>query len=95
MREDFVPFPEIKRRSGLAAELARRVAFEKNRRWVGWTGEILVDEVGKVPGSWVGRNFAYKPVVLKNAVLGNILGKTLRVRIVKAFATYLEGEVVE
>ena len=95
MREDFVPFPEIKRRSGLAAELARRVASERNRRWVGWTGEILVDEVGKVPGSWVGRNLAYKPVVLKNAVLGNILGKTLRVRIVKAFATYLEGEVVE
>lgn len=95
MREDFVPFPEIKRRSGLAAELARRVASERNRRWVGWTGEILVDEVGRVPGSWVGRNLAYKPVVLKNAVLGNILGKTLRVRIVKAFATYLEGEVVE
>jgi threonylcarbamoyladenosine tRNA methylthiotransferase CDKAL1 len=95
MREDFVSSPEIKRRSGLAAKLARKVAFERNRRWVGWTGEILVDEVGKVPGSWVGRNFAYKPVVLKNTVLGNILGKTLHVRIVKAFSTYLEGEVVE
>ena len=95
MREDFVPFPEIKRRSGLAAELARRVAFERNRHWVGWTGKIFVDEVGKVPGSWIGRNFAYKSVVLKNAILGNILGKTLRVRIVKAFATYLEGEVLE
>jgi len=43
-----VPFPEIKRRSGLAAELARRVASERNRRWVDWTGEILVDEVGKL-----------------------------------------------
>jgi threonylcarbamoyladenosine tRNA methylthiotransferase CDKAL1 len=95
MREEFVPFPEIKRRSGLAAELARRVTFEKNRRWVGWTGEILVDEVGKVPGSWVGRNFAYKPVALKNPISGKILGKTLRVRIAKAFATYLEGKVVE
>lgn len=93
MREDFVSSPEVKRRSGMAAELARKVAFERNKRWVGWTGEILVDEVGKVPGSWVGRNFAYKPVVLKNAGLGNILGETLHVRIVKAFATYLEGEV--
>jgi threonylcarbamoyladenosine tRNA methylthiotransferase CDKAL1 len=95
MREDFVSFPEIKRRSSLAAEVARRVASEKNRRWVGWTGEILVDEIGKVPGSWVGRNFAYKPVALKNSVSGKILGKTLHVRIVKAFATYLEGQVVE
>lgn len=95
MREGFVPSPEIKRRSGMAAELARKVAFERNERWVGWTGEILVDEVGKVPGSWVGRNFAYKPVVLKNASLSNIIGKTVRLRIVKAFATYLEGEVFE
>jgi len=94
MREDFVPFPEIKRRSGMAAELARKVALERNERWVGWTGEILVDEVGKVPGSWIGRNFTYKPVVLKDADLGNILGKTLHVRIVKAFVTYLEGEIV-
>ena len=93
MREDFVPFPEIKRRSGMAAELARKVALERNERWVGWTGEILVDEVGKVPGSWIGRNFTYKPVVLKDADLGNILGKTLHVRIVKAFVTYLEGEI--
>ena len=95
MREDSVPFPEIKRRSGMSAELARKVAFERNKRWVGWTGEILIDEIGKVPGSWVGRNFAYKPVVLKNVGFDNILGKTLHVRIVKAFATYLEGEVVE
>ena len=95
MQKDFVPFPEIKRRSGMAAELVRRVTFERNQRWVGWTGEILVDEVGKVPGSWVGRNFTYKPIALKSVDSGNILGKTLRVRITKAFATYLEGEVVE
>jgi len=95
MHEDFVSSPEIKRRSSLASQLARKVAYERNRRWIGWTGEILVDEVGKVPSSWIGRNFSYKPVVLKNAGFGNIHGKTLRVRIVKAFATYLEGEIVE
>jgi len=95
MQKDFVPFPEIKRRSGMATELVRRITFERNQRWVGWTGEILVDEVGKIPGSWVARNFAYKPVALKSVDSGNILGRTLRVRIIKAFATYLEGEVVE
>jgi len=95
MREDLVSSPEIKRRSRLASELARKVAYERNRRWIGWTGEILVDEVGKIPSSWIGRNFSYKPVVLKNAGFGNIHGKTLHVRIVKAFATYLEGEIVE
>jgi len=90
MREDSVPFPEIKRRSGLAAKLARKVAFERNQRWVGWTGEI-----GKVPSSWVGRNFAYKPVVLKDAGSGDLIGKTLHVKVVKAFTTYLEGKIIE
>jgi MiaB-like tRNA modifying enzyme len=95
MQKEFVPFSEIKRRSGVAAELAKKIASEKNRRWVGWTGEVLVDEVGKVHGSWIGRNFVYKPIVLKNLGFSDLLGKTLRVRVVKAFATYLEGEIVE
>ncbi len=91
MQEDFVPFQEIKRRSGFVARLAREVAFEKNQRWVGWTGEIFVDEVGKISGSWVGRNFAYKPITIRDAA--DLLGKTLRVKVVGGFPTYLEGNV--
>jgi MiaB-like tRNA modifying enzyme len=91
MQEDFVPFQEIKRRSGILAKLAREVAFEKNQRWVGWTGEIFVDEVGKISGSWVGRNFAYKPITIRDAA--DLLGKTLRVKVVGGFPTYLEGNV--
>lgn len=95
MHEYFVNSQEIKRRSGIAAKLARKVAFERNQRWVGWTGEVLVDEVGKVPGSWVGRNFAYKPIVLKNSGSGDLIGKTFDVKVVEAFRTYLKGEIVE
>jgi len=95
MWKDFVPFLETKRRSKLVTELARKVAFERNQRWVGWTGEVFMDETGKVPNSWVGRNFAYKPVVLKNVVFSGLFGKTLCVKVVRAFATYLEGEIVE
>jgi len=95
MQEDFVSSQEIKRRSGLTAKLAKEVAFERNQCWVGWTGEVIVDEVGKVSGSWIGRNFAYKPIVLKNSGSGDLIGKTFHVKIVKAFGTYLEGEIVE
>ena len=91
MQEAFVPFQEIKRRSSFVARLAREVAFEKNQRWVGWTGEIFVDEVGKISGSWVGRNFAYKPITIRDAA--DLLGKTLRVKVVGGFPTYLEGNV--
>ena len=88
---DVVEQAEIKRRSAEMAVLAKRVALERNQRWVGWKGEILVDEKGKVAGSWVGRNFAYKPIVVK--VEGDLLGRTLKVRVVKAFVTHLEGEI--
>jgi MiaB-like tRNA modifying enzyme len=91
MQETFVPFQEIKRRSSFVAKLAREVAFEGNQRWVGWTGEIFVDEVGKISGSWVGRNFAYKPITIRDAA--DLLGKTLRVKVVGGFPTYLEGNV--
>jgi MiaB-like tRNA modifying enzyme len=91
MEKDFVSPEEIKRRSNLAANLARKIAFERNQRWIGWKGEILVDEAGKISGSWVGRNFAYKPVAIKDGA--DILGKTLNVRVVEAFSTHLGGVV--
>jgi MiaB-like tRNA modifying enzyme len=91
MQGEFVERSEVKRRSTEAAKLAKRVALERNQQWIGWAGEILIDEKGKVPGSWVGRNFAYKPISVKSAEL--LLGKTLRVKIVKAFATHLEGVI--
>jgi threonylcarbamoyladenosine tRNA methylthiotransferase CDKAL1 len=90
MRDTVKP-AEIKRRSAEAAKLVKQVSLERNQRWVGWSGEVLVDEKGKVSGSWVGRNFAYKPVVVKSSK--NLLGKTLRVKIVKAFSSHLAGTV--
>jgi len=93
MQEDFMPFQEIKRRSSSIAKLAREVAFERNQRWLGWTGEVFVDEIGKIPSSLIGRNFAYKPVTVKGAT--NLFGKTLCVKVVRSFPTFLKGEVVE
>lgn len=91
MKEDFVPMSEIKHRSRVVTNLARKIALKRNRRWVDWKGEIFVDEVGKVSRSWIGRNFAYKPIVIRSA--DNLFGKTVKVKIVKAFSTYLEGEL--
>jgi threonylcarbamoyladenosine tRNA methylthiotransferase CDKAL1 len=89
MQEDFVEQSEIKRRSTVAAQLARRISLERNQDWTGWVGNILVDEKGKVPNSWIGRNFAYKPIVIKYP--NDLLGKTFCVKIVEAFSTHLEG----
>ena len=82
---------EIKRRSTEAAKLVKRIALERNQSWVGWSGEVLVEEKGNVPGSWIGRNFAYKPVALKSSA--NLLGKNLRIKVVKAFSSHLSGTI--
>jgi MiaB/RimO family radical SAM methylthiotransferase len=82
---------EVKERSEKMAELSRRITPEKNKVWVGWEGTVLFDEKGRGK-SWVGRNFAYKPIVTKADEF--LLGKFLKVRVVKAFPTYLEAEVV-
>ena len=74
------------------AELVRRIAFEKNQAWIDWKGQILIDEKGKKPGSWIGRNFTYKPVVVKSKE--SLLGRTVNVHVVKSFQTYLEAEIL-
>jgi len=91
MHSGLVEPAEIKRRSTEAAKLARQVSLEHNQRWVGWSGEVIVDEKGKVAGSWIGRNFAYKPVTIKSSA--DLLGETLQVKVEKAFSTYLKGTI--
>ena len=93
MHDDLVDHEEIKRRSTVATELVKRISLERNQHWICWVGEILVDEKGKVEGSWVGRNFAYKPIVLKSS--SNLLGKTIRIKVLEASSTYLKGIIVE
>jgi len=91
MKDGLVDKEETKRRSTVAAELTKRVSAERNLRWIGWSGEVLVDEKGKFEGSWVGRNFAYKPIVIQST--DNLLGKTLTVKVTEASTTYLKGEL--
>jgi MiaB-like tRNA modifying enzyme len=92
MRDEFVNAGEIKRRSKEAAKLVKQTSLEKNQSWNRWTGAILVDEKGNVPSSWIGRNFAYKPVAVESSA--DLLGKTLHVKVVKVFSTYLAGTSV-
>jgi len=88
-----VSVSDVKERSKRLAELVRRISSEKNAAWMNWTGKILVDEIGKQPGSWIGRNFAYKPIVVRSEN-ESLLGRFLDVRVVKTFQTYLEALIV-
>ncbi len=81
----------IKMRSKKMSELCKTISLKKNRCWLNWEGEILIDEKGK-GSSMVGRNFAYKPIVVKG--IPDLLGKTMKVVITDATPTYLIGELL-
>ena len=76
---------ETKKRSRMLTRLWRRLSLERGLRWVGWKGEILIDELGR-EGSLIGRNYAYRPVVLQ-AAAG--LGDFVKVMVTEARVGYL------
>jgi MiaB-like tRNA modifying enzyme len=82
----------IKERSEKIAILARQLSLEKNKKWIGWEGEVLIDERGKELGTVVGRNFAYKPIVIRKHE--SLMGKFVNVRILDAFQSHLLGEIL-
>jgi len=86
-----LPVREVKERSRRMTKLVGRISLEKNKAWVNWEGEVLIDERGKDSHSWIGRNFAYKPVVVKSDK--SLLGRFVDIRVVRAFQTYLEAEI--
>ncbi len=88
---DNLPNNEIKSRSRRMSKLVSRISFEKNKAWMGWRGEVLIDEKRR-DDSWIGRNFAYKPMVIKREKKF-FLGRFSNVRVVRAFQTYLEAEI--
>ena len=92
MRELFVPASEIKSRSRKIAALAKETGLLNNNRWIGWRGTVLIDEVGKAD-SWIGRNFAYKPVVFPNRG-SSLLGMFVEGEIVDAAPTFLRGRML-
>jgi MiaB/RimO family radical SAM methylthiotransferase len=83
-----------KERSSALSELARKTALEKNMKWIGWEGEVLVDEYRRDRSNWIGRNFAYKPVAIKTSKRLS-LGSFVKVRVAGARATCLIGELCD
>ena len=55
----------------------QKISLENNQKWLGWSGELLINEKGK-EDSWIGRNYAYKPVIVKGDLK---IGDTISVKI--------------
>lgn len=82
---------ETKKRSRMLTSTFEWVAFEKNKKWRNWAGPVLIDEKGK-NNTWVGRNFAYKPIIVASSE--NLFGKKLNVKVINTTIHDLRGVVI-
>ncbi|MBI2581338.1 tRNA (N(6)-L-threonylcarbamoyladenosine(37)-C(2))-methylthiotransferase [Candidatus Woesearchaeota archaeon] len=87
-----LPDSVVMGRSRKLHSLARKIALGNNRKWAGWRGKIIVDEKGKVPGTFVGRNFAYNPVVVSSEK--DLSGRLIEVEITGAAAACIYGRII-
>ena len=61
-----IDMSEVRRRSKQIYNLSRRISHENNLKWIDWTGDVLFNE--RIEEGIRGRNFAYKPIFVKDYV---------------------------
>ena len=86
---DQIDVAEVKRRSKIVFDMAKKISQQRNEEWIGWKGEVLFDEISD--GITKGRNFAYKQIVTNDKVQ---LGKKAIVKIDCAAPNGLYGTIV-
>jgi tRNA A37 methylthiotransferase MiaB len=74
----------MKERSRQLTDVYRKVSAERNKQWLGWEGEVIVDE--KVKDGVSARNYAYKTIVIRKDIP---LGTVLKVKITEASTHFL------
>ena len=80
---------EVKRRSKIAYELINKMSKENNRNWIGWEGQVTFDEEHE--GQVRGRNFAYKPIFVKEEPK---IGQISNVKIIDTTTHSLIGQIM-
>ena len=88
--EEQIPGGVIKDRSRKVTSDFDWIGFRVNKKWDKWEGDVLIDGKGKNNTS-IGRNFAYKPIVVQGEFK---LGEHVKVKIVNVTKHYLIGEKI-
>jgi MiaB-like tRNA modifying enzyme len=79
-----------KDRSRHLTTLVSQILEETNKKWIGWSGPVIVTEKGS-RGGLISRNQSYKSIILKDDVQ---IGDTVHIRVVAAERANLFGEII-
>ena len=82
----------IKERSQILSKIIEESSLKCNSKWLNWEGNCIIDETGKKPNTMIGRNFAYKPVVVKGDK--ELFGEQIKVKITDYSSHYLLGSAL-
>lgn len=79
----------INERSERMSKIIRNISLERNKEWIGWEGPVLISKKGKEQNQWLGRNPAYKLILIESKE--KLLGKFVDVKIKEADYAFLAG----
>jgi threonylcarbamoyladenosine tRNA methylthiotransferase CDKAL1 len=85
-----LPTEVIKHRSSRITSISEMVKGEQNKKWIGWSGFAIVEEIAK--NGFLLRNLAYRPIVVNYEKLK--VGDRVEVKIVNSAEGYLYGEII-
>ncbi len=88
--EDNIPKEEKIRQRRILTEVLKKTALEKNKRYIGKTVEVLIDEK-KRNNSWIGKTKEYKTIEVESDK--NLLGRIIRAKVIKALVWGLKGRL--
>lgn len=83
-----IPAGVKKGRTRDMSRLVVEMSLERNRRWIGWKGDVLIDEYNQKKGNFIGRNYAYKAVAVRGEYR---LGQVVAAEMIDAASTCLIG----
>lgn len=68
-----------KERTRIISSVVDKICLERNKKWIGWSGAVLIDEYNTEKKDWIGRNYCYKPVAVKGSFeLGEIVNASIK-----------------
>ncbi len=86
-----LPGEVVKHRSRVLTDILHNTSKLQNERWLDWVGEIIIDEKGREPRQWIGRNDSYKQIIVEGDFK---LGDKIKVQVIKAEIFDLRGRVL-
>jgi tRNA-2-methylthio-N6-dimethylallyladenosine synthase len=92
--DDHLSEEEKSRRLTIVQEHQRAIQIRRNAEYVGRVEEVMVEGFNKATGQWIGRTSQHKTLNFTSAQAGDLTGRYLDARVLRAGANSLVGEAV-